>query len=431
MAHRSGPGPVPQPVERARALLQAGRYAAAQVELARWLDAQPADVDAAFLHAVCCHELGEFEQAIAGYGRVLARRAGQPRALGALANAWRDLGDFTRSDALYGELLAAHPDFAQARNDYAHSLLVRGRFAEGWAHYEARWEANRWRDREPYTQPAWNGEPLDGRRILVWGEQGLGDQILFAGQVPEIAARARACSVVCEDRLRGLFARSFPGATVLERRSREHFAACREAFDFQVPVGSLGRHLRARPEDFPAHRGYLRADPARVQAWRLRLAGIGAGRKVGVSWRGGGVATRRHLRSIPLDEWLPLLRTPGTAFVSLQYDDCAREIGELRDRHGVTVRHWQEAIDDYDETAALVCALDLVISVCTSLVHLAGALGRPAWVLVPAVPEWRYLREGEATPWYPSLRLIRQPRVGEWGPVLGQARVRLREFIGL
>jgi hypothetical protein len=118
--------------------------------------------------------------------------------------------------------------------------------------------------------------------------------------------------------------------------------------------------------------------------------------------------------------------SPGIEFVSLQYDECAHEIGALRKKHGVVLHQWPEAIEDYDETAVLVCALDQVVSVCTSLIHLAGALGRPAWVLVPAMPEWRYLREGNRMPWYPSVELLRQDRVGEWDPVIACAAGMLR-----
>jgi hypothetical protein len=198
-----------------------------------------------------------------------------------------------------------------------------------------------------------------------------------------------------------------------------------------VPIASLGQFFRKRFADFPQHTGYLRADPRKVAAWRERLAAMGGKRKVGISWRGGFVGTRRHLRSIDLEGWLPILKTPGVEFVSLQYTDCAAELSALREQHGVVVHHWQEAIDDYDETAALVCALDRVVSVCTALIHLTGALGREAWILVPALPESRYMRHGDRMPWYPSVRLFRQARIGSWRDVIESVAAQLRnEFVG-
>jgi hypothetical protein len=139
-----------------------------------------------------------------------------------------------------------------------------------------------------------------------------------------------------------------------------------------------------------------------VQYWRDQLTHLGPGLKVGISWQGGTYKTRTSKRSIPLEGWLPVLRTGGVRFVSLQYTEgAASELDALREGHGVDVTHWREAIDDYDETAALVTALDLTISVCTAVIHLGGALGRPVWVMAPYSPEWRYGFVGERMPWYP------------------------------
>ena len=260
----------------------------------------------------------------------------------------------------------------------------------------------------------------------LWGEQGIGDQIMFASMIPEILACAGSCCLVCELKLTDLFSRSFPAARVVPRKSEVDRSLSGQPFDYQVPIGSLARHLRRDISDFAGGGRYLHADAGKTESWARRLADLGPGRRIGISWRGGFVGTRRHLRSLDLEAWLPILRTPGVRFVSLQYTECAAEREALRAQHGIELHHWQEAIDDYDETAALVCALDGVISVCTSLVHLTGALGRPAWVLVPAVPEWRYMREGDRMPWYSSVTLYRQERVGEWSKVIAQVAERLR-----
>jgi hypothetical protein len=185
-----------------------------------------------------------------------------------------------------------------------------------------------------------------------------------------------------------------------------------------MAMGSLPRYMRRSAADFPPHCGYLRADSARTQYWRGQLASLGAGVKVGISWQGGSAETHRQARSLPLAQWLPILRTPGVTFVNLQYNDRSAETAELEAATGIRINRFPEAIEDYDQTAALVSALDLVVSVCTAVIHLGGALGKPVWVLAPFSPEWRYGFAGEKMPWYPSVRIFRQPRYGEWQPVI-------------
>jgi ADP-heptose:LPS heptosyltransferase len=191
--------------------------------------------------------------------------------------------------------------------------------------------------------------------------------------------------------------------------------------DYQVPIGSLPLHFRRRAEDVPT-RAYLVADERKVAAWKSRLEALGPGPKIGLSWRGGVGHTGKARRSLTLEQLRPIFGTAGAHFVNLQYTDAQAELGELRKRHAITVHHWQEAIDDYDETAALVCALDRVVTVCTSIVHLTGALGRPAIVMVPFGSDWRYGAEGSRMLWYPSVHLVRQAAIGEWSGVLETVR---------
>jgi len=414
-------------IDLGRALLGAGEYREARNALEPALALRPPSPSALVFHGLACHELGDFSAAIESLEKAIKLERNPVYTLCNLANIHRDAGDFNRAAEHYERALALAPGNMDTRNDYAHGLLAMGQFERGWEMYEARWESGDRTARQTYRQPAWNGEPLEGKRLLVWGEQGIGDQMMFAGLLPEVLAQGASCSAVVEPKLARLFERSFPAITVVARKSEAHAALLNAPFDFQVPIASLGRHFRRSWADFPQHAGYLHADPAKVEAWKARLAALGPGKKVAISWRGGFVGTRRHMRSMDLEAWLPILKTPGLEFISLQYTDCAAEIEALRQKHGVVLHHWQEAIDDYDETAALVCAVDRVVSVCTALVHLAGALGRPAWVLVPAVPEWRYMREGERMPWYPSVTLLRQPRVWEWEGVVGQVAGLLRQ----
>jgi hypothetical protein len=252
--------------------------------------------------------------------------------------------------------------------------------------------------------------------LLVYGEQGLGDEIMFASCLPDVLQQDGEVIVECDPRLAPLFQRSFPSARVHGRASNEDtdWLSAVEPIDVQIPIGSLPSLYRRSLSAFPARGGYLQAEPSRVAYWQERLSALGPGRKVGISWRGGTVSSRRDIRSIALAQWLPILQQPGVEFVSLQYTDCADELADLQVQHGVTVHHWQEAIDDYDETAALVTALDLVVSVCTSVVSLCSALGRPVWVLVPSSPGWIFMHAGDTTPWFPCASLVRQQQAGDW-----------------
>ena len=339
-------------------------------------------------------------------------------------------GQLAEAIALWTQLAdKGGEDAENAQLNRALVLLKQGVFARGWLDYEARKRTpSEYRPRNfPYAE--WNDEPLDGRAILVHAEQGIGDQIMFASCIPDLMQRASHCVVECEPKLEAIFRRSFHTATVTcaqKDASGRDVLAEAPAIDYQVALGSLPLRFRSTSTDFPRHEGYLRADPAKVAAWRRRLEELPASRRIGISWRGGVQRTRQAVRSLPLAELLPILKCAQTVFVSLQYTDCAAELAEVERDLGIRIWHWQEAIDDYDETAALVCALDLVISVQTSIVHLSGALGRPVWVMVPSVAEWRYLDRGEQMPWYPSVRIWRQDRLGEWQPVVERVAAALR-----
>ena len=337
-----------------------------------------------------------------------------------------------------GEALASYEQAAalQPRNPlYAfHRGLVRlllGDFARGWQDYELRL-ADAGAVQRPRAAPPWDGSPLAGRTLLVYREQGLGDEIMFASMLPELIAAGAHCVVECEPRLAGLFHRSFPGAEVIASRDDRALPArpAGRRIDFEIPAGSLPLHLRREASAFPRHAGYLEADPVRVARWRERLAALGPGLKVGLSWTGGVRKTRRGLRSLDLPRLMPVLACPGARFVSLQYTPgTAEEASRLAAEHGVRIEHWPEAISDYEETAALACALDLVVSVCTSLVPLCGALGREVWVMAPRSPEWRYGADGDGMPWYPSARLFRQPAFAQWEPVIDAVAQALRERV--
>jgi hypothetical protein len=308
--------------------------------------------------------------------------------------------------------------------------LLNGDYQNGWPDYEMRL-ADRDVPVRALRLPRWDGAALEGKTLLVYGEQGLGDQIMFASCLPDVIGGAGHCAVECAPRLEALFRRSFPAATVyaVSADGAVPPESGKLSIDAEIPIGSLPLHVRYDRAAFPYHSGYLKSDTRSVEAWRKRLALLGSGLKVGISWRGGTPKTRGPLRSLPLPQWLPILKCPHVQFVSLQYSSNAEtELAALEAECSIRVVHWPEAIDDFDQTASLVCALDLVISVQTTVVHLAGALGRPAWALVAAVPEWRYLHEGSSLPWYPAVRLFRQPALHDWRSVVDRVAKELQRL---
>lgn len=346
-----------------------------------------------------------------------------------LGVALRDLGRLDAAMESFADALAVQPEHVLARWHRALVFLLRCDFAHGWRDYDLRLiSADVPRRLLPY--PAWDGTPLAGRSVLIYGEQGLGDEILFASCLPEMIASSGRCMIECRAKLEPLFRRSFPGATVYASApdGRAPDAVRGTGVDVQIAIGSIPRFLRGGVGDFPPHAGYLRADPARVAHWREQLEKLGSGVKIGIAWRGGSELSRGPVRSIPLALWEPILRVPGAHFIDLQYSDCSTEINAFEGRSGVRIHRWQAVRDDYEDTAAMVSALDLIISVDTAIVQLGGALGKPVWVMVLFSPEWRYGISGETMPWYPSVRIFRQPAYGEWRPVIDAVAHSLLEF---
>jgi tetratricopeptide (TPR) repeat protein/ADP-heptose:LPS heptosyltransferase len=372
--------------------------------------------------ALCLHDAGRLEAAADATRRALETDPMQPDALVNAALVSMDLGDTAGAHEMLRRALLAAPDFPEAHALNAQLLLQDGEFAAGWREYEWRLRCQDVRERAAADLPRWDGKTLEAGTLMVHAEQGLGDQIMFASCLPDVIARVADCAVECDARLVDLFARSFPGArfSAATPALPRAMPAPQAANTAHIHLGSLPGLLRNAPAEFPEHQGYLTADPRKRERWSAELAKLGSGLKIGIVWRGGVPRTRQTLRSIPLADWLPLLRTPGFHFVSLQHGPGAGELRALLTASDVSLTHWQLAIDDYDETAALVAALDGVVSVCGSIVHLAGALGKPVAVMVPACPEWRYLRAGARMPWYPSVRLYRQCVHGEWGGPLAQ-----------
>lgn len=326
------------------------------------------------------------------------------------------------------ESLAINPDQWDVSESLGYAHLMQGNYAKGWLGHEAL--INRAKARKypvPAGIPYWMGEKVE--RLYVRGEQGVGDEISFASCLPDAIADTPGVVLECDVKLEGLFKRSFPQIPVYgTRKTDEREWLGEHKFDAHCLAGTLLRYYRTKASDFTG-KPYLTADHERRLQWKALLSSL-PGKKVGIAWTGGLGNTFRSRRSLSLEVLLPILKTPGITWVSLQYLDPTDEIEEFEKAHGIKIHHWKRAAEspDYDEQAALVMELDCVVSVTTAIAHLCGALGQKCYVLVPAKPRWFYGLSGSRLPWYGSVELFRQT-ADHWPMASVVAKIKPQELI--
>ena len=314
--------------------------------------------------------------------------------------------DAERAEKFCREALKYNDDHKESRESLGYALLMQGKWEEGFYNFDFALGGTHRKITYGGNAPYYMHHK--GVKLYVRGEQGIGDEITYASVLPDVMADNEV-TYECDPRLYGLFKRSFPSLEIIPTRfdkkadwmhSREFGAYCLS--------GSLCREYRKKDEDFP-RTPFLTADPERRLQWRTLLDTL-PGKKIGIAWTGGLPNTFQSRRSFNLEGLLPILKTPGITWVSLQYKDPGKEIEALKEKHGIEVKHWARATEaqDYDETAALVAELDCVVSVTTAVVHLCGALGKKAYVLVPKKARWFYHSDSPKHRWYDSLELFRQ-----------------------
>ncbi len=372
---------------------------------------------------------GQLDEAAAAYLNSLAIDADQVDALVNLGCTLDDLNQFDEALACLKRAVELDPQCPQARFNLALIQLRMGNFAQGWADYDWRWKANN-RPRG-FSLPEWDGRTPIGKTVLVYCEQGIGDQVMFASCLPDLLRHTGACLVECDARLAPLFSRSFRGAWVFGRAD-QNALPCRlisGETHTQVALASLPRFYRPSLESFPKQAAYLQPDSAMVARWQSRFDQLGPGLKVGISWFGGKDANIRRQRSTTLDQWQRVLSIPEIHFVNLQYGQVGEELIAARVRTQRAVHHWTDAdpLRNLDGLAAQIAALDLVVSVDNSTVHLAGAVGTPVWALLPCASDWRWLVDRDDSPWCANVRLFRQTSHGDWSGVFQRVEAGLRE----
>jgi len=312
-------------------------------------------------------------------------------------------GRLAEAERAFRKALEINPQHRSARYNLGTVLLARGELAEGWAHYGHRFFRDSGTLKRDFPQPLWNGEELRDKTLLVWGDQGIGDEILFATMFPEIIARARHCIIECAPKLVALFASSFPEAIVVPCIHPPDPATLKG--DFQIAAADLARWLRPSVSSFPSRNDPLTPDPERVVHWKTRLAELGPGLKVGFCWRSRNLKNCRSLQYANLRQWGPILTVPGVHFVNLQYDECTAELAEASERFGIPLHVFPEVdlFDDLHEAAALTKALDLVVTAATAASGLAAATGVPTWEMGYG-STWVSLGT-DHVPWFPSQRM--------------------------
>jgi len=420
------PGLAEAHCQRGFALYKLGRYDESHACFDAALAVRPEYTEALHNLGLVQLETAHPDEALESFTRALATHPGIAETRACIGHALRDLGRLDEAVQCYDDVLAERPQFMDALINRSYAYLMREDYDRGWAGYENRFGPDAMQGRGFPFKP-WDGKPLDKKRILVYAEQGLGDEIMFASCLPDLLTIGASCVIECNTRVAPLFARSFPQAHVQGASKQDDQAWLAELppVDCQTAIGSLPLRFRRTPAAFPAPNAYLKADPLRISHWRRLLAETSTDRHVGIAWRGGSLRTRQQLRTIPLLDWIPVLEQPGVQFHILQYGETASEIEALPEPFSMILNSVVSITDDLDELAALITALDLVISVDNTVAHLAGALGKPTWIMLSFSPEWRYPRVTESMRWYPSARLFKQHEPRAWAPVIGRVAAAL------
>jgi predicted TPR repeat methyltransferase len=392
------------------ALIEQGQIDAALAAFRQAIAVKPQYAESHSNLGNALREAGELDAAIAAYRQAILLDPASAEAHSNLGNALKDIGQVDEAIHAFRRAIALQPDFTPAHYNLALALLYSD-LPEGWREYEWRWKFQG--SQSPHSGssgPLWDGGDLKNRTILVHHEQGLGDTIHFARYIPMLAERGAKVIFECQSELKSLLQNLSGAAQVIAAGEKP------PEFDCHVPLLSLPLHFQTTLKNIPAAVPYLRPDGHRVEAWRRRFAGA-AGLKVGLVWAGSPLHRSDRQRSMAPELLSPLPAVKGVTFFSLQKPPGPRM------PPGIV--NLSDDLHDFCDTAAALSQLDLLISVDTAAAHLAGALGRPVWVMLQFMPDWRWLLHRDDTPWYPTMRLFRQRNRGDWAEVIGRVAAAL------
>lgn len=408
------------------ALHRTGRIDEAIPSYERAIDLKPDSAEAFCNLAAAQLHLGRVDDAIASSRKAIELDPAFVDGHLHLGNCYRAQLKLDEAIDCYNHAMTLAPDRAGIHLDLSVALLLQGDYGRGWREYEWRWLVKSSKARR-YDFAEWTGERAAGSRILLWGEQGIGDEIIYASMFAELKDAGMKVTLETDPRLVTLMQRSFPQMRVVARTDPPTIDPA--DFDWQCPLPSLGRWLRPTLASFPRHHGFLKPDGARVNALDTRLRH--PGKLIGISWSSANCEFGIQ-KSSALADWQGILGVPGTRFVDLQYGDNRKAREALRDA-GIEIVHLDDLdlYEDLEGVAALCAACDLIITTSNVTAHIAGALGRPVWTLVPIGRGriWYWLAGRTDSPWYPSMRVFSQLQPGSWREPLAQIARQLASFV--
>lgn len=414
----------------------------------------PNFTDAHFNMGVAFQQLGQHDKAILSYQQAIALNSENPKAHLNLGIAYKELGKYDEALESFKTAIKIKPDYAMAYynsgnihlakgkyneamdyykkaisidNEYAEAHwniallnLMFGNFTEGWKEYEWRWKLGNLAIKRTFDKPQWEGSDINGKTILIYTEQGFGDTIQFIRYVPLIAKRGAKVIVECEKEL----------VTLLQNVEGIRAIFFKESqlpeFDFYCPLLSLPLIFNTTVETIPSEIPYINVDPELSQKWHNKILN-NSKLNVGLAWAGNPDLRRDYNRSYTFDVLSQLLKNLDINFYSLQKGEASYQI--FSSPEGEKILDYTDELNDFRDTAAFIQNLDLVISADTAVAHLAGALGKSIWTLIPFVPDWRWMLNREDSPWYPTMRLFRQPSIGDWKSVIDMVEEELRKLV--
>ena len=336
----------------------------------------------------------------------------------------------------YRSAISLNRDFADARKNLGMLLLLKGDFLNGWKEYECRWNCDDfeefWSERN-FPQPLLDNPDVQGKSILIWAEQGVGDQIMFVGMLNGVDCFSNVIFVECEERLVPLFQRSFPNVSFISAKKPPDRRLFGQHIDYQIPIGNLGKWFRRAESDFRGSKPYLVPCSDKVASFKEKYKALAEDKLVvGISWRSTRVDPRRAmLKSTNLSQWFSLLSEKNCFFVNLQYGDVKQEIDRFVAETNIQIYDDGEidSLQNLDDFVAQIASLDLIISTSNTAVHISGGLGKPVWNLLSYISDWRWTLGQQKSLWYPTMRLFRQKRVDDWDSVFQQVTLSLKEFL--
>lgn len=396
---------------RGTALYGLMRFEAAVKSYDRAIELAPEFSEAFCNRGSCFQRLGLAEKGVADFNQAIALDPGNVRALSNRGLSHRLLGRFKEAEKDFDQALSIEPDHGATLFNRALLYLLTGNFEKGWTEYEWRWKKSP--GRKILAGKAWDGEPLSGKSIFIYGEQGAGDFIQFVRYLPLLQKMGATVILESQPALERLMA-GFKGYDRLRIQADDTDPRITDRFDYHLPVMSLPRLFKTTLDTIPSPVPYLTADKDLTRIWQGRIK-KGNALRVGVVWAGNPAHKGDRQRSVSLSRFLPLKEIKGVNLYSLQKE--AHELWTDQDPGTIFTGDFGKEIADFADTAAIINNLDWVISVDTSVAHLAGALGKETWVLLPFSPDWRWLTKREDSPWYPGMRLFRQPFPRDWDNV--------------